>query len=239
MRNVFRKLINILAPDNIKCIACDAELNQDNKYGLCPKCLAKMPTINKSCHKCGREIYDQGKYCFDCKEGGFYFDRVYSCLNYEDFVHGIVYKLKYGKAKYLAPFIARVIADKIIEEDIKFDFIVPVPLNKNRENQRGFNQAKLIAQEVAKILNCSVVDAISRERDTPFQASLTREQRIENVKDAFVVVDKNMVKGKNILLLDDIFTTGSTINECSKILKNNKAKSVVGITYASAKKKFV
>ena len=123
MRNVFRKLINILAPDNIKCIACDTELNQDNKYGLCPKCLAKIPTINKSCHKCGREIYDQGKYCFDYKEGGFYFDRVYACLNYEDFVHGIVYKLKYGKAKYLAPFIARVIADKIIEEDIKFEEI--------------------------------------------------------------------------------------------------------------------
>lgn len=239
MKNILKNFMNILAPDDIKCIACDAELSCDNKYGLCDKCLAKMPVIKKPCNKCGREIFDDGKYCFDCKEGGFAFDRVYSCLNYEDFAVSLVYNLKYGGAKYLAKYMAQLIADKIKEENIAFDFIVPVPLNENRERTRGFNQAKLIADQVAKILDCKVETCLDRIKDTPFQASLARIERIENVKGAFEVVDKKIVKGKNILLLDDIYTTGSTVNECSKVLKNNKANKVFVITYASAKKKFV
>jgi len=239
MKKIINKFLDLLAPDDIKCIVCDAELPKDNDYGLCDHCYNKLPKITKPCEKCGREIFDDGKYCFDCKEGGFAFDKVYSCLNYEDYVVPMVYRLKYSGEKYLAKYMAKVIADKIIAEKISFDIFTFVPLNISREKERGFNQAKLIADEVAKYIQKETIALLERVRNTPFQASLIREERLINLKDAFEVIDKKVVKGKTILLLDDIFTTGSTINECSKVLKKSGAKAVVGITFAHAKKKFV
>ena len=239
MKILLNKFLDLLSPDDIKCIACDAELPQNNKYGLCKSCEDKLPTISKACDKCGREIYDDGKFCFDCKEGGFAFDKVYSCLNYEGYITKLVYNLKYGGGKYLAKYMARIIADKIISENISFDIITFVPLNEKREKERGFNQAKIIAEEVSQLLDREIRDVLSRVRNTPFQASLNREERLNNLKDAFKVIDKSRVKDKNILIIDDIFTTGTTINECSKTLKKTGAKSVIGITFAHAKKKFV
>ncbi len=239
MKNLLNKFLNLLSPDDIKCIVCDAELPKDNRYGLCTACLDKLPKINKACSKCGREIFDGGKYCFDCKESDFSFDKVYSCLNYEDYVAKLVYNLKYGGGKYLVKYMARVIADKIKEENIEFDILAFVPLNEKRESERGFNQAKLIADEIAKELSCDSQNLLTRTRNTPYQASLNREERLVNLKDAFEIIDKKIIKGRTILIVDDIFTTGTTINECSKILKKVGAKSVIGITFAHAKKKFV
>lgn len=239
MKKIFNKFLNLLSPDDVKCIACDSELPFDVSYGLCKDCQDKLPTIAKSCLKCGREIYDEGKYCFDCKEGGFDFDRVYSCLNYEGFVTKIVYNLKYGGGKYLAKYMARIIADKIMSEKISFDILTFVPLNKIREKERGFNQAKLLADEISKILNLESIGVLERIRNTPFQASLKREERLTNLKDAFSVIDKKLLKDKTILIIDDIFTTGTTINECSKMLKKAGCKRVFCITFAHAKKKFV
>ena len=239
MKNLFEKFLDLLSPDDIKCIVCDAELPQNNKYGLCKGCLEKLPRIDKACDKCGREIYDDGKYCFDCKEGGFDFDKVYSCLNYEGAVSKLVYNLKYGGGKYLVKYMARIIADKIVSEKISFDILTFVPLNEIREKERGFNQSKLLADEIAKILNIKTSSIITRTRNTPFQARLSREERLLNLKDAFSVVDKKVLKDKTILIIDDIFTTGTTINECSKILKKSGCKRVVCVTFAHAKKKFV
>ena len=239
MKKLLNKFLDLLSPDDIKCIVCDAELSQDSRYGMCKSCLDKLPKINKACNKCGREIFDDGKYCFDCKEDGFAFDKVYSCLNYEDYVTKLVYNLKYGGGKYLAKYMARVIADKIKEEKISFDILTYVPLNEKRESERGFNQAKLIADEAAKELSCASQNLLTRIRNTPYQASLNREERLTNLKDAFEIVDKKLIKGKTILIIDDIFTTGTTLNECSKILKKAGAKCVIGITFAHAKKKFV
>ncbi len=236
---IFEKFMELLSPDNIKCIVCEDELPQDSPYGLCDKCLDKLPYVNKACNRCGREIYDMSSYCFDCKEGGMEYDKVYSCLNYEDFVHLLVYKLKYGGEKYLAKYMAQIIIDKIKGENITADYILPVPLNQIRQQQRGFNQAELLAQCVSRECNIPLLDNMQRVRNTPFQASLSREERLVNLKDAFKLKDKALVKGKTILLLDDIFTTGTTINECSKVLKKAGASKVLGITYAHAKKKFV
>ena len=137
---------------------------------------------------------------------------------------------------YLVPYLAQFIADKIILENISFDYIVPVPLNENRQKKRGFNQAEVLAEQVCKILSAKYKQVLTRQKDTPFQARLTREDRLVNLKDAFVVNDKTEVKGKTILLLDDIFTTGSTINECCKVLNKAKAKSVIAICLSHAKK---
>ncbi len=239
MKKIFNTFINYLAPEDIKCICCDEELFDTREDGLCDKCRQELSYITKSCDKCGREIYDEGKYCVDCKDISYAFDKVYSCLNYDGTITKLIYNLKYGGQKFLASYLASFIVEKIKQNDIKFDILTYVPLNANRQRKRGFNQAELIANEVAKRLGITTTCLLRRVKDTSFQARLSREERIDNLKDAFELIDKKAVKGKTILLLDDIFTTGTTMSECSKLLKSGKAKSVLGITLSHAKKKFV
>lgn len=239
MKRILEKFWQALSPEGITCIVCGAELNHDSRYSMCDSCLKKMPLIKKSCEKCGREIYDDSKLCFDCAGSGAKYDKVYSVLNYEGVVAGLIYRLKYGGEKYLAKYLARFMVDRLKEANVKFDIIVPVPLNKNRFKKRGFNQAELLADEIASELNTQAVSCMDRVVDTPFQARLTREERLTNLKDAFVIGDKSLVKGKTVLIIDDIFTTGSTINECATVLFKAKAKSVIAITLSHAKKKFV
>lgn len=239
MKKILEKFWQALAPEGITCIVCGAELTRDNRYSMCDTCLSKLPFTQKSCEKCGREIYDDSKFCFDCEGSGAKYDKVYSVLNYEGVVSSLIYRLKYDGEKYLAKYLARFMVDKLRQSNVNFDIIVPVPLNKNRLKKRGFNQAELLATYIAKEMNKDMANVMERVVDTPFQARLTREERLNNLKDAFVVRDKTLVKGKTVLVIDDIFTTGSTINECATVLFKAKAKSVIAITLSHAKKKFV
>lgn len=239
MKRLLKLFGETLSPEGITCIVCGDELNQDYRHSMCPKCLDKLPKIKKSCAKCGREIFDDGSLCFDCKAGGMAYDKVYSVFNYEKEISSLIYRLKYGGEKYLAKYLARFMTDRLKEENVTFDYIVPVPLNKNRFASRGFNQADLLAKEIAEELNIEMLTCLERIVDTPFQARLSREERLTNLNGAFVLKDKKVIKNKCILIIDDIFTTGSTINECSKVLFKAKAKSVCAITLSHAKKKFV
>ena len=111
----------------------------------------------------------------------------------------------------------------------QIDLVVPVPLHKKRFVERGFNQAKLIAKIVAREIDKPCQDLVIRSRHTLQQAKLKREDRLKNVKNAFVI--ENNIDG-NVLLIDDVFTTGSTLQECAKVLKKGGAKAVIGFTIA-------
>ena len=111
----------------------------------------------------------------------------------------------------------------------QIDLVVPVPLHKKRFVERGFNQAKLIAKIVAREIDKPCQEFVIRSRHTLQQAKLKREDRLKNVKNAFVI--ENNIDG-NVLLIDDVFTTGSTLQECAKVLKKGGAKAVIGFTIA-------
>ena len=118
-------------------------------------------------------------------------------------------------------------------EEIKeeYDLIIPVPISKERLKEREFNQTEVLCNEIiksGKVRN----DILSRIKDTPHQTGLSRENRESNLKDSFVVNDKKQIKGKKILIIDDIYTTGSTINECANVLIKNGAKSIIALCLA-------
>ena len=110
--------------------------------------------------------------------------------------------------------------EKLDLENIKFDYILFVPLHKNRLRERGFNQAEKIANNLSSLIDIPVIDIIGRRHNTEKLYKLGKDDRIKELKNAFIIKD-NMIdlKNKNILLIDDIFTTGSTVNEISKVLK--------------------
>lgn len=117
----------------------------------------------------------------------------------------------------------------------KFDFVIPVPLNKTREKHRGFNQSALLSGVVAQdILSQSRTDIISRVRNTPTQTHLNTVERRENVKNAFKIASAKDVKGASVLVVDDIITTGATMDEIAKILLKHGAKQVFGLAFCHA-----
>ena len=127
----------------------------------------------------------------------------------------------------MAKYIANIVKDKLDSEKIKYDYILYVPLHKNRERKRGFNQSKLIAKYLGNMTNIEVLNCIKRSKNTSRLFNLKNEERIKELKNAFTVDDKiGVCKNKNIVLIDDIFTTGSTANEISKILKCNEVNSI-------------
>ncbi len=112
------------------------------------------------------------------------------------------------------------------------DCIVPVPLHKRRLAERGFNQAEEIARLLSRELNIEMQNILVREKATKQQAKLHKQERIKNIKDAFILKSGIDVKNKNIIVVDDVFTTGSTLGECARVLKDTGAKSVKAFTLA-------
>ncbi|MDX5669594.1 ComF family protein, partial [Clostridioides difficile] len=128
-------------------------------------------------------------------------------------------------------YIAQILKEKLYLENIKFDYILFVPLHKKRLNKRGFNQEQKIAFNLSKIVNIPLLDCISRKKYTRMLYKLNKKERKEELKNVFVVKENvKLINNKNILLIDDIFTTGLTTNEISKLLKLSGANKVFVLT---------
>jgi ComF family protein len=194
-----------------------------------------------NCSRCGR--FFDAKFnidffeCAECKERNFYFDAVRSLTPYQGVIRDCIMQLKYKKKTGLVKILGRALVDflKELPYDIKgYDFLVPVPLHKRRLRERGFNQAELLAKEIGRYFKIPVLsNNLKRIINTDFQSKLARKERLKNVKDAFVVKDPICFEDKRIILIDDVFTTGSTVNECSKALKEARTKEILVITLAS------
>ncbi len=235
MKNIFSKVFNIISPQGIKCIVCDDELNKTTSHCVCDKCFDKLPFIAKSCTKCGAEIYSKSSLCIECKDQQRYFEKAISVFNFEDKIASLIYRFKYGNQTYLAKYLADFMFNKVVEQNLDFDIIVPVPLSDKRLKLRTFNQAELLAAALAERFGKPLVcDAIVRDRDTLTQTHLSKLERHQNLNNAFKVINKKLIKGKKILLVDDVFTTGTTSDEISKTLLNASSNSVYVITFAHA-----
>ena len=219
------------------CDVCGEELVADTRYRLCSDCIAKLPFANgHRCLCCGVPLADESDYCNRCQyeRGAFVKNR--SPLVYEGETRKIIYSLKFGKKKYLAQTLGALMADEFLKDNMEADIIVYVPMTEAEEKKRGFNQSELLAEEVGKRLNIAVLPALVKIKETKAQKELGGKERAQNLEGAFACVFEQ-VNNRKILLIDDIFTTGATANECAKVLLKAKAREVNVLTAAVAKLK--
>jgi len=229
-------LINTFYPRHIKCICCGDEIRVKNVYDLCEECHKSLPFINYHfCIKCGLQFEKDGTgTCLNCKSNNFSFTTARSVATFQGNIVSVIHKLKYAKYKFLAEPLSFLLYDKLVTENWNIDLITYVPLHSNREKERGYNQSLELAKHLSSLTEKPIFKDIIRVRDTPTQTNLSRREREENVKDCFKVTNNSKIKDSNILLIDDVFTTGSTTNEISKELLKSGAKKIYVLTIAHA-----
>ncbi|MGN1271223.1 MAG: ComF family protein [Clostridia bacterium] len=205
------------------------ELVYPNVCGFCNK-ICK----NELCNRCKNKIK---KYEINIiiEPQNRYFEELISIFKYEGIIREKIIQYKFGDKAYMNNTFAKIILknEKICGLLKKYDIIIPVPIHKKRKAQRGYNQTQLIANKISKCLNIKLCNnVLVKNKNTIAQSKLNKKKRVQNIKGAFKILNSEKIKGKDILLLDDIYTTGSTANECSKILKKAGAKTVGVLTIA-------
>lgn len=223
-------ILSLLFP--VKCVYC-GEIIPKTKLPICKTCAKSIPLLKGDlCKYCGREY----NACF-CKLGDYAFTRNVSVLKYDGVAATIIKRFKFGKKPQLAKFMAEEVAYCVKKnyQDINFDFITFVPMNRIKQFKRGFNQSELIANEVGKILDLPVIKTLGRKYSSKDQKFKKRNERIKSVKGQFYA--RSQFDGKTILLIDDVLTSGATLSECSLMLKRSKALQVYTATFAITYKK--
>lgn len=231
LTGIFGKFTSLLYPKSITCVGCGAELIAETRYDFCSKCYAELPFVgDNKCKICGRDIVGEGDYCDSCTRFDCHFSVNRAPLVYDGLAKTLIKKLKFGNKRYIAAEFGKMMADLYISENYDADCISFVPMTSKDEKKRGYNQAELIANEVGKRLNIEVLPVLHKISSTATQKKLTAKERRENLKGAFAASDCGRYKGKTVLVVDDVFTTGATMDECARVLKKSGAKKVLGLT---------
>lgn len=231
------------------CRICSEPLVQASRLPVCQKCRDSItPIAGNLCPICGERVVSFSRAevddepCGMCRRAVPAYSRAIAYGAFEDALRETVHLLKYDRvlpaADFLGAKLSAVLTQLPAPQPLGW-LVVPVPLHPRKLRQRGFNQSELIAKAalkrhpVAAVLNTK---CLVRQRETVPQAGLTRHQRRENIRGAFAVKDAGAVRGRDILLVDDVFTTGTTVSECARVLRRAGAASVYAVTVARALK---
>lgn len=223
-----------LFPADYTCDICGVETFGTN---ICPDCLKTLTFNNgNACPVCGRKTL-RAEICLECKYCLPHYKRAISPLVYENGAVILLHKFKSGDGGYLKEYFADLINEKLkILPTV--DCIIYVPMTKKAVKRRGYNQCELLADAIAERTGISVLkDAIEKSKDTPEQKGLSRKERAENLSESFKVVNRAAIKGKTVLLVDDVMTTGATVDEICKKLLSAKAAAVYVATVCSVEYK--
>ncbi len=228
---MIQKLKNLLFPKTYGCLNCNRDVF-DSPYLFCERCLPKLSHLNgRICLRCSEPLEGDGNYCKRCKGKRILCDKAISPFKYEGIVASLVKKLKYDGHKYVAMAFGKFMAECFKQNKLFADVVVPVPLCEKRQKERGFNQSEeLITEFVRWIKIKTSVNNLVRIVETLAQTELDFDQRQKNLIGAFKINDPSEFKDKSVLLIDDVYTTGATTNECCKMLKLAGAKAVYVLT---------
>ncbi|MDP2949964.1 MAG: ComF family protein [Chloroflexota bacterium] len=226
LARVGQAILDVLFPP--RCAACGT-------YGafLCGGCRQELPCVlPPRCPVCWQS-QPQGALCHRCREERPAFEEARSPYLYQGPARELVHALKYNFLSALAPPMARLMADHLGEEGLEADLVAPVPLYGRRQRVRGYNQSALLAREISHLAGLPLAErALARRRDTPPQArSADAEARRRNVAEAFVA-EPRRVKDRRVLVIDDVMTTGATLDACARALRQAGAASVCALTFA-------
>jgi competence protein ComFC len=221
------------------CAVCNAPVTRGNY--VCEDCLDKAQRIVAPfCAKCSEPFSGaiEGEFtCANCANRTLEFDAAVSAYRSRGVVRFVILQFKYNRQLHLRHSVAEWLQEAMNDarlRDRDFDFIVPVPLHPARFRERGFNQAELLGKILAQRINVPLRRALERTRYTTTQTAFDRTERMENLRGAFRLRKKIGVRGLRVLLVDDILTTGSTLSECARVLREAGAPSVFAVTAARA-----
>lgn len=200
---IVNELLNIIFPPQNTCICCE----EDEVAGICNECYKRIRRVNNL-----NEYRSFGYYSGELKK--------------------LILEFKYNNnflaGKILTDFIINMLSSYKLEADL----ITSIPTTKKKIRQRGFNQSEVLAEGVADALNMPYIRTLYKAKESREQKSLSKKLREENIKGMYIFNSKQNISGKKIILLDDVITTGATINECSRILYKNGAKKVIKVSVA-------
>jgi len=211
-----------------RCVGC-------GKVGsfLCLECLGKLPRLLPPlCPNCGRP-QASGIVCPDCRQRQTEIDGIRSLFRFDEVIRKVIHQLKYRNLKAISPCLAELLADYLVSNPLPGEALVCVPLHPRRLRERGYNQSSLLARELGRRIDLPVIEncLIRVKQAQPQVRAVDVEERWRNVADAFVCRDER-VRGKQILLIDDVCTSGATLESCAAALKSKGATSIWGLTLA-------
>lgn len=223
------------------CLICKNKIESSKLDPVCSSCWEKLEkNLPPYCACCGRHLDAKAiekNICSHCLGEKFYFDRAFSPCEYKGNIKKLIHEFKYTQKDYLGKSLGSLMNTFIKDYSLPIeylDLIIPVPLHKSRLREREFNQAAILSHEIGKEFNKTVVtETLIRNKATKTQTDLIFQQRRKNVENGFSVIKADLIKDKNILLIDDVLTTAATSNEAAKSLKSAGAKMVILLTLAN------
>lgn len=225
-----------------KVCVCGEVLPSGEGGGLCVSCWREIEFVSNSacCGKCGYILdsgFEHGDVCASCISSPPFFDKACFVFKYGDLSGRIITLFKYADKTYLSELLSNFLVAKINEniDCDDYDFIISVPIGKKRLLKRKYNQAAMLVNRIAQITGVAANNNILyRRKEVPPQTGMRRKQRLKNVKGVFAVSDKykKSLDGARVILVDDVYTTGATLNECAKVLKSCSVEEVFVVTLA-------
>ncbi len=234
------------------CRLCQLPLTELSRLPVCEACLALIqPMDSARCAACGERMTTRSRVetagcepeplCLECRQNQPAFTRAAAYASYAAGLRDLVHLLKYQRVRPAADVLGRMLAEVVADLAEAFGpeppLAMPVPLHASKLRERGFNQSELIARSMLKLKPAALdmklnTGALVRQRRTESQTGLTAAARRDNVRGAFLVVRGDTVRGRDILLIDDVFTTGTTVSECARVLRKAGAERVFVATVA-------
>lgn len=222
---------------NHSCLCCSCEVSDELSLPLCPDCTKLLDAIDgRVCAVCGEKLSGDVMVCDTCKNENYNFDRNISCFYYTETAAALIKKYKYSSKEYYGEYLAKMMLDKVGEFG-ETDIITFVPISKSRKRERGFNQAEVLANELSKLTGIPAENLLTKDDGGKHQAGLGRADRLKNLSGTihFDSSKNDRVRDKRILIVDDVFTTGTTLSVCAAEIKKHKPRSVCTLTFAKTK----
>ncbi len=214
---MLKSLNELIFPRNNTCLMCK-ERNIDVDKFICKTCYNNLEIVD-------REISIDSDYI----------EKIYFSLIYNRFVRDRIRNYKFNGKNYLYRPFGEIILNTYYKSHIKIDKIAFVPMYRRKEALRGYNQAELLGKYLSKKLDKPLVKDLVKIKNTGDQSHSNKLERIENLRHSFKIKDKKPINGLRILLIDDIITTGGTMDECSRVLKEAGAREIIGLAITSSK----